>query len=108
MAGRLSFPSADPGVWRPSRGRLLVVVFLVVRVGPDAGGGRAAAQPLLEPLRQRASGVMAARPEELVASGDFHEDRDAAAGGHWHPDERHPQSEQLVEIVVDAEALVFP
>ena len=52
---------------------------------------------LLEPLGERARRMMAARPQQLIARRDLHEDRDVAARRDRHPDERHAQAEDLVE-----------
>src|SRR5207244_8013379 len=62
---------------------------------------------LIEPFGQLARRVMAARAQELIPRGHFHEDRDASSGRDGHADEGDPQSEDLVELDVEAQALVL-
>src|SRR5712691_4708971 len=50
---------------------------------------------------------MAARPQQLIASGDFDENRHAPAGRDGHANERDFQAEDFVELIVEPQALVF-
>src|SRR5471030_235127 len=50
---------------------------------------------------------MAALAQQLVARRDLDEDRDVAPRRHGHAEQRHLQPQNLEELVVEAEALVF-
>src|SRR5262245_5606335 len=52
--------------------------------------------------------MVPARAQQLIASGDFYEDRNVASRRHGHPDERHTQPENLVVLIVETEAFVLP
>ena len=49
----------------------------------------------------------AARPQQLVARGDFDQDRDVAARRHRHPDHRDPHAEHVVARIVESEPIVL-
>ena len=65
------------------------------------------AQLLLEPRREIARRVQAARPQQLIAGRHLDEDREVAPGRHRHVDERHLHAEQLVDVLVEPEAVVL-
>src|SRR5882672_9735563 len=65
------------------------------------------AQRLLEPRREVARRVQPAAAKQLVARGDFDEDPEAAPRGHRHANERHPDAEDVVAQLVDAEPFVI-
>ena len=50
---------------------------------------------------------MAARAEQLIARGDFNQDRNVAPWRDRHSNQRHSKTEDLVGRVVEAEPLVF-
>src|SRR5437870_5016428 len=99
-----SRPSGASASSCPPSPRFSVLELLVVFVW-----SRQARLPegLFKTLRQRPSGMMAARPQQLIARGDFDQNRHASTGRYRHPDKRHPQPKQLVGLVIQAEALVF-
>src|SRR5207244_9333294 len=86
----------DPGASRwpralsPRISGLELFVFLVL-----AGGRRRTARPqlLLEALGERAGCMVATRAKELIARGDFHENRNIAARSDRHANERHAKPE---------------
>ena len=50
---------------------------------------------------------MSAGSQQLITCRDFDQDRDAAARGDRHPDQRNSQAEDLEELVVQPEPLVL-
>ena len=50
--------------------------------------------------------MVAAGAQQLVARRHLHENGDVAPGTHGHADERHPQAENLVVVIVEPEPLV--
>src|SRR2546426_5426172 len=51
--------------------------------------------------------MMASRSQQLIARGDLDENRDVPPRRHRHADERYPEPEYFVELVVQAKTLVF-
>src|SRR4249919_2837889 len=88
-------PPAGAALLRPP---LQILPRLDIRINIDRRELESAVDALDEP----AGGVVAARSQQLVSSRDLDEDGDVPAGCDRHPYHRYADSEQFVEIVVDA------
>src|SRR6476469_3169721 len=85
---------------------MLDVIFLIVSI--DDARRLSAVDGVAQAIREDASGVMPASPQQLVSGRDFNEDGDVPTGCDRHSDERHLYAEQLEELIVEPEPLVFP
>src|SRR6266851_9865856 len=78
--------------------RLDFIVFLLVGRRDIITPARL--EVAIEPLGQDPRRVVAPGAQELIARGDLDQDRNIAPRRHRHPDERHPQTENLMECIV--------
>src|SRR6476646_9067308 len=101
VASGRGIPPAVAALLRPP---LQILPRLDVRINID----RRKLEPAVDALDEPAGGVVPARSEQLVSSRDLDEDCDVPAGRDRHPYHRYADSEQFVEIVVDAKPIVLP
>src|SRR5688572_10753893 len=69
---------------------------------------RRRAQLLLEPSDEIAGSVETTRPQQLVPGSHFHEDGEVASGRHRHAYEWDLHAEQLEDVLVQPQPVVFP
>ena len=98
-AGGRLVAAAVAGSQAPSVIEIIIVVDVLWRV--------AGAQLRFESRGEGARGVDPASLEQLIAGGDFHQDRQIAAGRHRHPNQRDAQPQEIEERVVEPQAIVF-